>query len=428
MNSRHPISECSRIAVIGSGISGLAAACILSSRHEVTLYEADTRLGGHTHTHTVPRSDGTYAVDSGFIVYNGHTYPNLIRLLAHFGIRGQPAPMSFSVRNEMTDFEFKASNLDTLFSQRSNILNPALYKLITEIFRFRKESAELLSETSSRITLGEYLKKHKYSEFFVSHFIIPMGAAIWSSSVHFMMDFPASFFIRFFDNHGFLKTADQPQWFTIPGGSASYIPHLVKPLDNRIRKGTPVRMVQRFEDRVEILTDTDEPMTFDYAVMAVHADQAVRMLNPLTDVERTTLSAFQYQPNRTILHTDRSLMPQRKKTWASWNYHITRYPDEPVGVSYNMNILQSIRSADDLIVTLNRHHGIEPSAIIDSQMYAHPVFSLASMDAQNQFGQINGNLRTFFCGAYWRYGFHEDGLLSALMTTRLFGLDLDNLP
>lgn len=428
MTCSDTFSQKSRIAVIGSGISGLAAACILSARHDVTLFEAEKRLGGHTHTHTVVRPDGTYAVDSGFIVFNEDTYPNLIRMLAHFGIKGQPAPMTFSVRNEMTDFEFKASNLDTMLSQRSNVLNPSLYKMMSEIFRFRKQSVGMLSATAPSLTLGEYLKTNKYSELFVSHFIIPLGAAIWSSSVHIMMDFPAAFFIRFFHNHGFLKTKNQPQWYTIPGGSASYIPYLVKPLGDRILTGTPVRTVRRSEEGVEILTDSGDSMRFDVAVLAVHADQAIRMLDPMSDLEKTTLSAFQYQPNHTILHTDRSLMPHRKKTWASWNYHITRHPDEPVGVSYNMNILQSITSSDDLIVTLNRHHDINPDTIILSQVYDHPVFSQVSMDAQKNLRTINGHLRTYFCGAYWRYGFHEDGLISALETTRRFGLDLDDLP
>ncbi len=424
----HPvIEEGRRIAVVGSGISGLTAAYLLSKKHHVTLFEAEPRPGGHTHTHSLKRNDGVWNVDTGFIVFNERTYPNFIELMDHFGIRGQPGPMTFSVRNEMTDFEFKASNLDTMFSQRSNILNPGLYKLMAEIFRFRKESPDVLAPAAEPVTLGEYLHQKLYSELFISHFIIPMGAAIWSSSVRVMMEFPAAFFVRFFHNHGFLNLKDQPQWFTLPGGSSSYIPHMLKPLEQNVHLNTPVTTVKRFDDHVEIHTDSGQSGVFDYVVIAVHANQALIIVQNLTDTEQTLLKAFRYQPNHTVLHTDTRMMPHRKKTWASWNYHITPYPEQPVAVSYNMNILQSIKSAEDFIVTLNRFHDIDETRVIWSHTYEHPVFSEASMNARTQRDKINGKNRTFYCGAYWRHGFHEDGVISALAVCRHFGLSLKDI-
>jgi uncharacterized protein len=424
----HPVIENGkRVAVVGSGISGMTAAFLLSKKHHVTLFEAEPRPGGHTHTHTLKRPDGIWNVDTGFIVYNERTYPNLIALLTHFGIQGQPGPMTFSVRNEKTDFEFKASSLDTMFSQRSNILNPGLYKLMAEIFRFRKESTEVLAPAAEPVTLGEYLHQKRYSELFVSHFIIPMGAAIWSSTVRIMMEFPASFFVRFFHNHGFLNLKDQPQWLTIPGGSSSYIPGMLKPLGENIQLNTPVTTIKRFDDHVEIHTQTGLAGVFDYVVIAVHSNQALRIVHHPADIEHNILKAFRYQPNHTVLHTDVSMMPHRKKTWASWNYHITPYPDQPVAVSYNMNILQSIPSADNFIVTLNRSRDINPDTVIHQQTYEHPVFSRDSMAASKQHDMINGLNRTFYCGAYWRHGFHEDGVVSALAVCRHFDLTLKDL-
>lgn len=416
-----------KIAVIGSGISGLSSAYLLSTQHTVTLFEAAPRLGGHTHTHNIERSDGNWSVDTGFIVFNERTYPNFIRLMKLFGIEGRLSNMSFSVRNEVTGFEYKASTLDTIFAQRGNLLNPAMYRLISEIYRFKKESAHFLDKPDGEISLEAYLKENKFSELFITHFILPMGAAIWSSSIKIMMNFPAQFFMRFFQNHGFLEMKSKPNWFTVPGGSSSYIPHLVAPLEDRIHLDTPIRNLMRYDDHVELFTDEHEPLSFDCAVIATHADQALKIISDLTNRERDVLSAFPYQANKTILHMDTGLMPTKRKAWASWNYHITKYADEPVGVSYNMNILQGLKTRDNFIVSLNRSHGIVKDKILRTMNYHHPIFTEASIPAQQQQDAINGQKRTYFCGAYWRYGFHEDGLVSALNVCRRFGIDLEDL-
>jgi len=257
---------------------------------------------------------------------------------------------------------------------------------------------------------------------------VPMGAAIWSSSVRIMMNFPARFFIRFFENHGFLNLKDKPRWFTVPGGSSSYVPHLAQPLEDRIHTGTLVRAIERYDDHVLIHTDAMEPARFDYAIVAVHADQAMGMVRDLTDAETDVLRAFPYQANRVVLHMDDHLMPKRKKVWASWNYHITTHDDEPVAVSYNMNILQSIPSEDPFIVTLNRTHDIANEKILKTLNYDHPVFIESSIPAQARHDAVNGTRRTFYCGAYWRNGFHEDGVVSALTVCRRFGLELEDPP
>ena len=415
-----------KIAVIGTGIAGNVAAYHLAREHDVTVFEADNRIGGHTNTVRVEHGGQEYAIDTGFIVFNERTYPNFIALLDELGVAWQDSDMGFSVQHEKTGLEYSGSTLNSLFAQRSNLFRPSFYRMIREILRFNRESPRLLEATEPQVSLKDYLGNEKYSQEFVDHFIIPMGAAIWSAKPEVMGQMPAEFFVRFFQNHGMLSVNDRPVWRVIKGGSNSYVEKLVAGHRDHIRLNAPVESVRRFPGHVEVKVTGHEAERFDQVFMACHGDQALQLLADPSLNEEQVLGQFKYQPNEAILHTDDSLMPRRRRAWAAWNYHIPAYSQECVAVSYNMNILQGIKAPVTFCVTLNHAYAIRPEKIIQRFQYSHPVFTPESIEAQKRHAEINGAYRTYYCGAYWRNGFHEDGVVSALTALDHFKERLSN--
>lgn len=413
-----------RIAVIGAGIAGLTTAYLLSQEHDLVVYEANDYIGGHTHTVDVPVNDQTYAVDTGFIVFNEKTYPNFINLMGKLGIPWQSSNMSFSVQCQKTGLYFCPTSFNTMFAQRKNLLRPAFYRMLTDALRFRREASELIASDDYRITLQAYLDKKNYSTFFIDNFIIPMGEAIWSADPVQFRDFPARYLVEFFNNHGFLNLRDQPRWLVIKGGSRQYIEPLTRPFRENIRLGTPVSAVRRFEEKVEVSTVSGETSSFDSVVVAVHSDQALTLLADPSDRERDILSVIPYQENLTVLHTDASLLPPKKIAWASWNYHIPKAEKGRVALTYDMNILQTLNAPKEFCVTLNMPEAIDPDKIIKSIVYHHPVYDPQSLKARRSQDELNGQNRTYYCGAYWGYGFHEDGVNSALAVCKHFGKHL----
>jgi uncharacterized protein len=413
-----------KIAIIGGGISGLLTAHLLSDGHEVTLFEANNRLGGHTDTHDVDADGKPYRVDTGFIVFNERTYPNFIKLLDRLGVASQPSVMSFSVSCKQTGLEYSATNLETLFSQHRNLLNLPFWGMLLDIFRFNNESEELLGHGDMSLTLGEYLKKKGYSKMFRDKFLIPMGSAIWSADPEQFQQFPAAAFAHFFSNHGLLNVIDQPRWRVVSGGSSSYLEPISRPFRDRIRLATPVRSVRRFPDHVELTLPDGSSESYDQVVMACHSDQALGMLSDPSDAESELLGAIPYQLNKTVLHTDTALMPGLKKAWSSWNYMIPKTDGDGVAVTYWMNRLQSLEAPVEFCVTLNSPEAIVEDKIIKKLVYHHPVYSAAAFSAQKRRSEISGINRTWYCGAYWGYGFHEDGVKSALTICEQFGKKL----
>lgn len=402
------------IAIIGGGIAGNTLAYHLHQQHQITLFEANDYIGGHTHTHQVEVGGETHAVDTGFIVFNDKTYPQFERLLREAGVAWRDSSMSFSVRNELTGLEYNGTTFNSLFAQRRNLLSPAFYRMVRDILRFNKQSLSLLAP-GTEIALGEYLQQHGYSRQFIRDYIIPMGAAIWSTDAEQMLQFPARFFVRFFHHHGMLTIDQRPQWRTIVGGSAAYLQKLTAGYRDRIELNCPVASVQRHAQGVTLNTKNGQSLTFDYVFFACHSDEALRILGvEATAAESDILAAIPYQDNTVYLHTDARLMPKRKLAWAAWNYHVTPSPSGKVQVTYNMNILQGIQSAEPLLVTLNYTDAIDPAKIIKKLHYRHPLYTLQGARAQARHADISGHYRTGYAGAYWRNGFHEDGVVSAL--------------
>ena len=405
-----------KIAIVGSGIAGLTAAWHLHHEgHAITVYEAEKRIGGHTHTHDIVWDGRHYAIDTGFIVFNDWTYPNFIHMLKQLGVPSQPSSMSFSVQDEKTGLEYNGTTLNSLFAQRRNLLRPGFYRMVADILRFNREAtAWLHSENALPLTLGEFLERNPYSEQFRQHYILPMGAAIWSASPRQMLDFPAQFFIRFFANHGMLSVDKRPQWRVVQGGSARYAEKLSAGFADRILLGTPVRSVSRSAAGVVLDTARNGPERFDAVFMACHSDQALRLLADPSPSETEVLSALPYQRNIAVLHTDARMLPERKLAHAAWNYHLSRDESRPVSVTYSMNILQNLDAPVTFLVTLNREQDIDPSKILARMEYDHPLFTGRGIAAQARQAEINGVRQTYYCGAYWRNGFHEDGVVSSL--------------
>ena len=414
-----------RVAVIGTGISGMLAAYLLAPEHDLTVFEANDYIGGHTNTIKTEMDGKPYAVDTGFIVYNDWTYPNFIKLMAKLGVESQASSMSFSVKCEKTGLEYNGTSLNSLFAQRVNFLRPSFYLMIREILRFNRESVSILDTGNESVTLGEYLRENGYSKQFAEHYIIPMGSAIWSAAPEDMLKFPLYYFVRFFKNHGMLSVNERPQWRVIRGGSSRYVAALTQGFRDRIRLNSPVQAVRRFPDGVEVTPKNGKPEKFDKVIIAAHSDQALKMLADPSADEKKILGAMPYQENEAVLHTDASLLPKRRLAWASWNYHLLASKQARVSVTYNMNILQTLDSPRPFCVTLNRTPDIDPAKILRRITYHHPVYNAGSIEAQKHHALINGVNRTYFCGAYWGYGFHEDGVKSALEVAKYFGKGLD---
>ncbi|UCE89534.1 MAG: FAD-dependent oxidoreductase [Pseudomonadota bacterium] len=409
-----------KIAIIGTGISGNVVARRLHERHDITVFEANDYVGGHTHTHDIEHDDRHYALDTGFIVFNERTYPNFVQLLDEIGAESQPSEMSFSVKCERTGLEYNGQNLNTLFAQRRNLLNPGFFRMLRDILRFNREAPKLLARDHDHLTLGEFLARGRYCSQFIEQYVIPMGAAIWSSAPEQMHRFPARYFMQFFHNHGLLSVNNRPQWRVIKGGSRAYVERLVAPFRDRIRTATPVEMVRRCNGYVEITARGGLPERFDQVFIACHSDQALRMLADASAREREVLGAIPYQANEAVLHTDSSLLPRRRLAWAAWNYHVLPEQRGRVAVTYDMNILQGLKAPATFCVTLNNTDAIDPRHLIKRISYHHPVFTPKGVAAQQRHGEVSGVNRTYYCGAYWRYGFHEDGVVSALAALQQF--------
>lgn len=413
-----------RIAIIGSGISGLTAAYLLNHDHEITLYEANDHIGGHTHTHDIEIEGKIWAVDSGFIVYNERTYPNFIRILDELGVERKPTRMGFSVKSVSNNLEYAGHSLDGLFSQRRNLIRPSFWRMIKSILRFKKESEEQLNELPLDMTIGSFLDKNHYPSEFIEHFIIPMGAAIWSTMPNMMTEIPAVFFIRFFQNHGILAIKDKPTWWVINGGSKNYVKKMTAGFIDKIMVSTPVKRVKR-NDSIEIIAGSPQHMTrFDAVVFACHSDQALALLADPSYAENEILRAITYQKNDVLLHTDHSVLPTRRKAWSSWNYQLDSDPERPVALTYNMNILQGLESSVTFCVTLNDPEAVSPDRIIKEITYHHPLITVESISAQKRKNEISGVNNTYYCGAYWHNGFHEDGVVSAMDACELLATNL----
>ncbi len=405
-----------RIAIIGTGISGLTAGYLLHEKYDITVYEANDYIGGHTNTEDVNVNGRHFPVNTGFIVFNDWTYPQFQRLLRELEtVQDQTTNMSFSVKCEQTGLEYCGSGIGSLFAQKRNWFNPRFYSMVRQILRFNNQGQALLAsgDLDPTMTLGEFFERHGYGGWFVSKYIVPMGAAIWSSGEDDVKQFPALFFLRFFKNHGLLSVKNRPQWRTLVGGSRSYVEPITRGFADRIRLNTTVHKVTRHDDRVEI-TAADGTAAYDQVIFACHSNQALTMLDTPTDAERSVLGAIPYTANEVVLHTDSTLLPVRRKAWAAWNYHIARSPTTPVSVTYNMNILQNFDPAPETFcVTLNYSGVIDESRVIKRFTYEHPVFTPEGMQAQARFHEVSNRNRTHFCGAYWFNGFHEDGVNSA---------------
>jgi len=409
-----------RIAVIGSGIGGLASSWLLSRRHEVTLFEANDYLGGHTHTHRVRLGERDYAVDSGFIVFNPRHYPLFTALLTELGVASQPTTMSFSVHNEASGLEYNATSLATLFCQRRNLLAPRFLGMIRDLLRFYREAPRLLTGDAAGPTLGEYLAEGRYGAAFRDDHLVPMASALWSAPPAQILCFPARFLVQFMANHQMLSLRDRPEWRVVSGGSASYVNALRARWRVRERLGCPVHSVRR-DARAVSVSHAGGIERFDHVVLACHSDQARSLLADASAAEHAILGAITYQPNEAVLHTDRSVLPRQPKAWAAWNAFVPREPGAPCTVSYCMSLLQGLESPEPLIVTLNRTAAIDPAKILRTMRYAHPVHTHEALDAQRRRREIQGVNRTWFAGAYWGWGFHEDGMRSA--TAVAAGLD-----
>jgi predicted NAD/FAD-binding protein len=401
-----------RVAVVGAGVSGLVAAHLLHPRHDVTVYEAGAYAGGHANTVTVETDHVRHEVDTGFIVFNDRNYPRFERLLEQLGVAHQPSDMSFGVSDASGDFEYASTSPSGLFATRAHLASPSFYRMVADVPRFQRAARRLL-ESAAEPTLREWLAGLGLSERFVERVIVPQAAAVWSADPAQMWTFPARFLVQFFANHGMLGLTGRPQWRTVQGGSRRYVEALVGPFRDRLRLSTPVRAVERFEDAVEVTPAGGEPERFDEVVLATHADQSLAMLADATALEHEVLGAFGYQANEAVLHTDRGMLPRRRRAWASWNYHLLDKPSGPATVTYHMNRLQSLRADRDFCVTLNRSEAIDPAAIIRTIAYSHPVYTTAGHAAQRRHAELSGRNRTHYCGAYWGWGFHEDGVESA---------------
>ena len=415
-----------KIAIVGSGISGLTCAYLLNREHDITVFEKNDYVGGHTHTHEIEYDGKEFSVDSGFIVYNEWTYPNFIKLLDQLGVERQLTRMGFSVKSEKNNLEYAGHSLNGLFAQRSNFFRLSFMRILFSMRRFNAEARDDLGILDPQITLGQYLTSNNYPREFIQHYIIPIGAAIWSTVPKQMMDVPAVFFIRFFENHGLLQLVNRPNWWVISGGSKKYVEKMIYDFKGKIRLSTPVKNVKRGIDSITVKFGSNglEKENFDSIIFACHSNQSLAMLDSPSKQEEEVLSAIKYQRNDALLHFDDSILPKRKNAWSSWNYLLDEDPNRAVALTYNMNILQSLKSDRTFCVSLNSGDLIDQSKVIKHLNYEHPLFTLSSINAQGRKHEISGKNNTYYCGAYWRNGFHEDGVISALDVCKDFGQSL----
>lgn len=402
-----------KIAVVGSGIAGLGSAWLLARKHDVTLFEASDYLGGHTHTHDIELQGRSYAVDTGFIVFNGAHYPLLTKLFAELGVATQPTTMSFSVQNQASGMEYNAGTLDSLFCQRKNILSPRFLRMAADIVRFYRNAPALLQPQGSGPTLGEFLTTEHYSAGFRDEHIVPMAAALWSMSASQVLQFPLQHLLRFMDNHHMLQVSGRPEWRVVTGGSQRYVDALRTRWKVQERIGCPVHCIASIGDRVQIDSAAGTEI-FDHVVLACHADQALAMLGDATPTERRILGSMPFQDNEVVLHTDARLLPKHRKAWAAWNAYVPASEHAHCTVSYCMNLLQSLDAPEPIVVTLNRSDDIDPAKVLRRLRYQHPLQTPGSVAAQARKADIQGQRNLWFAGAYWGYGFHEDGLRSAV--------------
>ncbi|KGJ98330.1 NAD(P)/FAD-dependent oxidoreductase [Pseudoalteromonas sp. ND6B] len=415
-----------KIAIIGTGVSGLTCGHLLHKHYDVTLFEKNDYIGGHTATVDVEHSGINYAVDTGFIVFNDRTYPYFEKLLERIGVKRKPTQMSFSVHNEVTGFEYNGHTFSSLFAQRRNIVRPKFWRLLYDIVRFNKLCKALHAKGHyTEQSLGQLLQQHRFNDFFKYYYILPMGAAIWSTSIKEMENVGVEFFVKFFFNHGLLDITNRPQWYVIPGGSREYIKPLIAGFADKIQLNTDIKSVTRDEQGATITFADGQQALFDKVIFACHSDQALALLGDACEQENKVLGAIPYTENSVVLHTDISLLPDRKAAWASWNYLLNNNTDKAAVVTYQMNILQGIQSDTQFCVTLNHLEGINQSKILREFTYHHPVFNQESIAAQQQKHTVDGQNNTYFCGAYWFNGFHEDGVRSAVDVAKQLGVEFD---
>lgn len=416
------------IAVIGGGISGNTAAYYLSKQHNVTLFESASRLGGHTDTHQIIIDEKSYNIDTGFIVFNYLNYPNFTKLINELGVESQASNMSFSVQNLNSGLEYNATNLNKLFCQRRNILSPRFYRMLQDLIRFYREAPQLL-ETNIDITLGQYLEQNGYSKIFVDDHLIPMACALWSGPAESIRDFPAHYFVSFMHNHSMMNLLKRPEWRVIKGGSHTYVNAIEKQLQTNkanIVLNSKISAVSRSHDGVFIINN-DKEHQFDAVFFATHSDQALKLLSDASHMEKDILSSIKYQTNQVLLHTDESVMPVNKKAWASWNVRVSAELNKRCTVNYHMNQLQSLDSETNFIVSLNNNDLINSSKVLVERIYDHPIYTNDTINAQERWQDINGVNKTWYCGAYWGWGFHEDGVSSALRAVEDFSEYLSNI-
>lgn len=413
-----------KIAIVGTGIAGMSAAWLLNQRHIVTLYEQNDYVGGHSNTTDIEIDGEEMPVDTGFIVYNPVNYPNLVKLFEHLNVPTKASDMSFAASLNDGGLEYSGSDLFSLFAQRRNLFRPRFWRMVKDIARFYREAPQLINDRAlADVTLGEFLRHNRYSDTFVYDHLMPMGAAIWSSSVQQMLDFPTLAFIRFFDNHGLVQLNDRPEWRTVCGGSREYMKALQQTLKQPIRTTQPVIRIEREANKSVVISSDGQRETFDQVVLACHADQALKLLAEPTPEEQQTLGTMRYQENTAVLHTDLNLLPKRRKAWASWNYigAGTDSADQLLCVTYLMNRLQKLPTEKPVLVTLNPCKDIDPKKIIQTIDYMHPIFDRAALRSQPDLWKLQGQHNTWFCGAYFGSGFHEDGIQAGLAVAEKLG-------
>lgn len=418
--AQHAAGRRLSVAVVGSGVAGLTVAAGLHPDHDVTVYESADYVGGHTHTVDVDDEGTPVAVDTGFIVCNDWTYPNFLAMLARLGVATQPSNMSFSLQHEGTGLEYNGTSLNALFAQRRNLLSPSFLRMLAQILRFNRAAPAHLASGDPAQTLGDWLAREGYGRTFIEQYIVPLGRSIWSAEAEPLLGFPASFFIDFFQRHGFLNINNRPQWRTVAGGSREYVRALTAPFSSRIRTRTPVESIRRLPDEVIVRTRQGESVRHDAVVVACHADTALALLADPSPLERQLLACFPFQQNEAVLHTDASLLPRAPLARAAWNYHVRTRAHRGCAITYDMNVLQSLATRRRYLVSLNLEDRIDPARILGRYSYDHPVYTPAGVAAQARHAEISGHRRTFYCGAYWRYGFHEDGVVSGLAALEHF--------